>query len=102
VLQYDEAAERQSSVKTLENTDDSNEAPDSDGGLVAGIVVGVLAAVLLVTGSIVAAVYLRRRHRQQTTASDGTTETCFVVIQKIMFRFYVDIFYFSSYFSCLL
>ena len=71
-LQYDEAAERQSGVGIMEKSNDSDAASTgSHGGLTTGVVVGVLAALVLVSGLIVAAVCFRRRRRQQSTTSTG-------------------------------
>jgi len=81
LLQYDEAAERQSSLGVVETShDNDSSSTQSRAGLTAGVVVGVLAAVVLVTGLIVAAIWIHRRRRQQTTASAGTSETCFIVL----------------------
>ena len=77
VVQYDEAAERQSGMKKSAGDKSPSE---SSAGLTAGVVVGVLAAVLLVTGLIVAAVYLRRRRRQRSTTVAGIPQT-FVLVQ---------------------
>ena len=73
LVQFDEAAERQSSVDVLVKSSTSNKsAGESRAGLTAGVVVSVLAAVVLVTGLIVAALCVRRRRGQQSTTSTGS------------------------------
>jgi len=79
VVQYDEAAERHSSVLVIDKPISDISSTHSDAGLVAGVVVGVLVSVLCVSGLIVLAVYFGRRRRQQAANSTGEP---FALIRK--------------------